>query len=241
MPESKTPPAAFRPTRWSLVTRSLGEGEEARRALDDLCRAYWFPLYAWARRYGSSPADAEDLVQGFFVQVLTRELFATADAGRGKLRTFLLTSFRHHVLDEHRKTVAGRRGGGNVVSFDAAEAEAWYSVEQIEGESAEHLFDRQWALTVLDRALATVERQAGSRGREKEFAVIRPLLVGDAGTSYEAAAVALGVSVNAFRVTLHRVRAQFREALRAEILDTQPDASSVEEEMAYLLQVLRSG
>jgi RNA polymerase sigma-70 factor (ECF subfamily) len=239
MTEPTTPHAAFRPTRWSLVARSLGEGEEARRALDDLCQAYWFPLYAWARRFGSSPTDAEDLVQGFFVQVLTRKLFATADAARGKLRTFLLTSFRHHVLDVQRKTLAERRGGGNVISFDGAEAEAWYEVEQIEGESADHMFDRQWALTVLDHALAAVERQAEARGRAREFAVIRPLLTGDAATVYEEAAAALGLSVNAFRVALHRARAQFREALRAEILETQPDATSVDEEMTYLLQVLR--
>lgn len=233
--------AAFRPTRWSLVARSRGEGEEARRALDDLCQAYWFPLYAWARRFGTSPADAEDLVQGFFVQVLEKKLFASADAARGKLRTFLLTSFRNHVGDEHRRSQTERRGGGRVVSFDAAEAEAWYEVEQVEGESADHMFDRQWALTVLDQALAAVERQAEGRGRGREFAVIRPMLTGDGATSYAEAATALGMTENAFRVALHRARGQFREALRAEILETQPDAASVEEEMGYLLQVLRGG
>jgi DNA-directed RNA polymerase specialized sigma24 family protein len=148
MPE--TTPAAFKPTRWSLVIQSQGQDEKAKRALEELCAAYWFPLYAWSRRCGASPSDAEDYVQGFFVQVLQKQLFAAANPELGKLRTFMLTAFRRHVNDEQRKESRQKRGGGQIVSFDAAEAEAWYEVEQIEGESADHLFDRQWALTVLD-------------------------------------------------------------------------------------------
>ena len=235
-----TTPAAFKPTRWSLVIQSQGQGEQARRALEDLCGAYWFPLYSWSRRLGAAPEDAEDYVQGFFVQVLQKQLFANANPTLGKLRTFMLTAFRRHVHDEQRKESRQKRGGGRVVSFDAAEAEAWYEVEQIEGESADHMYDRQWALTVLDNALARLEQQAASRGKAADFAIMRPFLTGEAKVDeYENAGQSLGMSANAFKVAVHRLRARFREALRAEIAETQPDGGSVDEEMTYLMQVLR--
>jgi len=238
MPE--TTPAAFKPTRWSLVLQSQGQGESAKRALGDLCRAYWFPLYSWSRRLGASQEDAEDYVQGFFVQVLQKQLFAAANPELGKLRTFMLTAFRRHVNDEQRKEGRQKRGGGQIVSFDAAEAEAWYEVEQIEGESADHMFDRQWALTVLDQAMAKLEQQAAAKGKSTEFAVMRPFLTGEADADdYECAGRQLSLSANTFKVAVHRLRSRFREALRSEVAETQPDGGSVDEEMAYLMQVLR--
>ncbi len=238
MPE--TTPAAFKPTRWSLVLQSQGQGEQAKRALEDLCQAYWFPLYSWSRRFGAAPEDAEDYVQGFFVQVLQKQLFAAANPELGKLRTFMLTAFRRHVHDEQRKEGRQKRGGGQIVSFDAAEAEAWYEVEQIEGESADHMFDRQWALTVLDKALAKLEQQAAARGKATDFVVMRPFLTGEADVDdYEKSGRELGLSAKTFKVAVHRLRSRFREALRTEVAETQPDGSSVDEEMGYLMQVLR--
>lgn len=237
MPEAL--PAAFKPTRWSLVLQSQGQGELAARALADLCQAYWFPLYSWSRRFGASPEDAEDYVQGFFVQVLTKQLFAAADPSLGKLRTFMLTAFRRHVHDEQRKEARQKRGGGNIISFDAAEAEAWYEVEQIEGESADHMYDRQWALTLLDQALASVEQHVTARGKAAEFAVMRPFLTGEGGADdYAAAGEKLGMSANTFKVAVHRLRTRFREALRSAVAETQPDGAPVDEEMSYLMQVL---
>lgn len=232
--------ASFKPTRWSLVLQSQGEGEPAQRALEELCQTYWFPLYAWSRRYGAQPVDAEDYVQGFFVQVLNKDLFAAADPAMGKLRTLMLTAFRRHVHDEQRKANRQRRGSGQIVSFDAAEAEAWYEVEQIEGESADHMYDRQWALTVLDNALARLERHAQSRGKAHEFAIMRPFLTGEANADeYQRAATVLSTSANSFKVAVHRLRTRFREALRSEVAETQPEGASADEEMGYLLQVLR--
>ncbi len=229
----------FKPTRWSLVLQSRGEGELASRALAELCRAYWFPLYAWSRRFGVSPEDSEDLVQGFFAEVLEKRLFDRADPTLGKLRTFLLTAFQRHVHDELRRQSRQKRGGGRVVAFNALEAEAWYELEQVEGESADHMFDRQWALTVLDQALAKVEHHMAARGRSNEFAVMRPLLTGESVTAiHENLGKSLGMSANAFKVALHRIRSRFREALREEIADTQPAGCSVDEEMAYLIKVL---
>jgi RNA polymerase sigma-70 factor (ECF subfamily) len=223
------------------VLQSQGQGEQAKRALEDLCQAYWFPLYSWSRRYGAAPEDAEDYVQGFFVQVLHKQLFANADPNLGKLRTFMLTAFRRHVHDEQRKESRQKRGGGQLISFDAAEAEAWYEVEQIEGESADRMFDRQWALTVLDHAIATLEQHATSRGKMHEFTVMRPFLTGEASAlDYEAAAQPLGMNANAFKVAVHRLRTRFRDALRAEIAETQPNGESVDDEMSYLMQVLSS-
>lgn len=239
MSETHASPARFRSTRWSLVQRSQGQGEEAHRALEELCQAYWFPLYAWARRSGSPAADAEDLVQSFFVQVLTKDLFASADSSRGKLRTFLLTAFRRHVKDERAKATAERRGGGRVLSFDATEAESWFESESREGESADHLFDRQWALTVLDQAIGRLEKQAASRNREKEFAAMRPLLTSENNaTDYERVAIELGMKTNTVKVAIHRWRNRFAEALRAEIVETQPDETDPEEELAWLLRAL---
>ena len=237
MPE--TAPAAFKPTRWSLVLQSQGQDERAKRALEELCGAYWFPLYAWSRRFGASPSDAEDYVQGFFVQVIQKQLFAAANPELGKLRTFMLTAFRRHVNDEQRKEGRQKRGGGQVVSFDAAEAEAWYEVEQIEGESADHMFDRQWALTVLDQALAKLEQQAEAKGKKGDFALLRPFLTGEAeAADYEKTGREAGMSANTFKVAVHRLRARFREALRREIAETQPADANVDDEMIYLMQVL---
>jgi len=239
MPETTT--AAFKPTRWSLVIQSQGQGEQAKQALGDLCKAYWFPLYSWSRRFGATPEDAEDYVQGFFVQVLQKQLFAAANPDLGKLRTFMLTAFRRHVNDEQRKEGRQKRGGGQILSFDAAEAEAWYEVEQIKGESADHMFDRQWALTVLDNALAKLEQQAVARGKVVEFVAMRPFLTGEADADdYERVGRELGMSANTFKVAVHRLRSRFREALRSEVAETQPDGGSVDEEMSYLMQVLRA-
>lgn len=219
--------------------QARGQGVEARRAMEDLCGAYWFPLYAWCRRFGLTAADAEDMVQGFFVEVLEKDLFAAADASRGKLRTFLLTALQRHVRDEQGKARAMRRGGGKVVSFDGSEAEAWYAGEQIEGESAEHLFDRQWALTVLDQAVRRLETDAAARGKAEAFAAMRPFLTGEGSAAdYDDAGRPLGMNAGSFKVAVHRLRAKFREALRAEVAEAQPPDAGIDEEIAYLLKVL---
>ena len=216
-----------------------GDGQEAQRALEDLCQAYWFPLFAWCRRYGLTVADAEDAVQGFFVKVMEKRLFDAADASRGKLRTFLLTALQRHVRDERAKALAERRGGGNVVSFDATEAESWYSDASIEGESAERMFDRQWALTVLDNAILQLERQAVARGKVSEFKVMRPFLTEEGqAEDYRKAGELTHQSAGAFKVAVHRLRAKFRIALREQVAETQPEDANVDEEITYLMQVL---
>lgn len=219
--------------------RARGEGESARRALEDLCTIYWFPLYAWCRRRGLAASDAEDMVQGFFLQVLEKRLFEAADADKGKLRTFLLTALQRYVRDEQGKAMAQRRGGGKVVSFDSAEAEQWYIAEQIHGESAEHMYDRQWALTVLDQSIRSLEKEWAARGKSKVFGAMRPFLTDEGSTeAYEKSGQEIGMSAGSFKVAVHRLRSKFRDVLRNEVAETQLDGSEVDQEIGYLMSVL---
>jgi DNA-directed RNA polymerase specialized sigma24 family protein len=234
--------ARFRATRWSLVLQTREGGEKGERALEELCAAYWFPLYAWCRRFGLNAADAEDMVQGFFLKAVEKGLFSSADAERGKLRTFLLTALRRHVKDEQGKSTAARRGGGRVISFDSVAAEEWYAVECVDGESPDHMYDRQWALTLLDQAVGRLESDALRRGKSVVFGAIRPFLSGEGGaTDCESAARATGMSAGAFKVAVHRYRGRFREALRNEVASTQADDVDAEAELGYLMEVLRAG
>ncbi len=233
----------FKSTRWSLVVQSRGEGESARLAMEELCRTYWFPLYACARRSGMSPEQTEDAVQGFFVQVIEKDLFTRADPNLGKLRTFLLTAFRRFLRDEREREQSQRRGGGRVVSFDAAEAEQWYVQERLDGETPEHMFDREWALTILDQAMARLEAECAGTGKGALFQALRPFLTAAEGSAaaYAKAGEALGLNENAVKVAVFRMRGRFRDLLRKEVAETTPlnREEEVDGEMAYLLEVLR--
>jgi len=229
----------FQPTRWSVVLRTRGDGPEARRALEDLCTIYWFPLYTWCRARGHPPADSEDLIQGFFLKAIGKNLFESADESRGKLRTYLLTALQRHIRDEQEKANAARRGGGRVIAIDPAIAEAAYGSAFVAGESPEQAYDRQWALTVLDHAIGTLQRESAARGKSAAFTAMRRFLTdeGDA-ESYTDAAAKLGMSPGAFKVAVHRFRARFRDVLRGVVTDTQPDSSDPNEEIAYLASLL---
>ncbi len=224
-----------------MVLRARGDGPTARRALEDLCGIYWFPLYAWCRSRGYPSHDAEDLIQGFFLKILQNHLFGSAEPSRGKLRTFLLTALQRHIRDEADKASASKRGGGRVISIDPATAEAYYSSSLISGESPEQAYDRQWALTVLDHALGSMEKEAIAHGRHIQFTAMRRFLTeeGDMET-YTAAAAAVGMSPGTFKVAVHRLRGRFRDTLRTVVSDTQPEDSNPEEEIAYLARMLAS-
>ena len=231
----------FQPTRWTLVARSRESGQEGERALGELCQAYWFPLLGWARRSGASAADAEDEVQGFFAQVIEKDLILRADCESGKLRTFLLTAFRRYRRDLDRSSRCEKRGGGRVVSFDAAEAESWYLNEVRDDESADHFYDRQWALTLVERSLAALEEEALAKGRQRQFELLRPFLTTvPADGAYEEVGLKLEKSANAIKTAVMRMRQSFREALRKEVADLQGPEVDVDGEISYLLAVLRA-
>lgn len=240
MSEDSLPDHAFHPTRWTLVVSAKGEGREAEQALGDLCSTYWFPLYAFARRAGWKAEDAEDVVQGFFGQLVEKDVFDRADRSKGRLRTFLLTAFRRHAKDEMQKINATKRGGNvEKVSFDASEAESWYSSEVTEGETADAMFDRQWALTVLDKAIAQMEEHARSRDKLAEFQLMRPFLLEEsAGEDFQRIGAELKISENAAKIQIFRLRTRFRETLRAEVRETQLEGDDEEEELLYLLSQL---
>jgi len=232
---------AFVATRWSLVAQvAKGSEPQAARALQDLCAAYWYPLYAFLRRHGRTPQDAEDLVQGFFAEAIEGDRFARADPARGRFRTFLLASLRNHAAHEAERARAQKRGGGrSIVSIDAAEGERRYSAEK-DSETPEALFDRRWALETLSAALRRTAARArsGAAERADRFEALLPLLWDD-GPPQREVATTLGISETAVKVALHRLRAQVREDLRAEVLETLTDPADVEDELRFLATALR--
>jgi DNA-directed RNA polymerase specialized sigma24 family protein len=232
--------APFPATKWSIVLKSGRGNEKGEQALAELCQAYWLPLYTFARRDGHSPADAEDLVQGFLAKAVIDELFSRADAERGKLRTFLLTAFRRHAKDEQVKANAEKRGGGALVSLDGIEAEHWYAAAgECEGESPESAYDRQWAMTLLERTCERLRSDCESRGKGGEFDALRPFLTTQANAAdYERLGAQLGMKPDTVKVSVHRLRARFGAILREEVRETHGDDSDVDAELRHLIQLL---
>lgn len=231
--------APFPATKWSVVLVSGPGNAKGEAALAELCQAYWLPLYAFARRSGRSPADAEDLVQGFLAKAVVDHLFSRADAQRGKLRTFLLTAFRRYAKDEHAKATAEKRGGGAIVSLDAIEAERWYENGGGGDETPEETYDRQWALTLLERTCERLAADFASRGKADDFAVLRPYLTAVAGAEeYEKIGRQLGMKADTVKVAVHRLRARFGAILREEVRETHEGDHDVDAELRYLIRLL---
>jgi RNA polymerase sigma factor (sigma-70 family) len=239
--------AAFPPTRWSVVlaTRDGGDARAGEKALGELCRIYWQPIYSFARRRGASPADAEDLAQGFFMRLLEEGLFAKADASAGRLRSFLLGAFQRYQREEWRKTMAAKRGGGqSPLSFDADDPEESFQAEDPSAESPERIFERHCARALLEAAMKRLAAEQASIGKDRAFALLRPLLSpsedGDEGGTHEEIATALGLTVEASRAAVYRLRKRFREILRETVADTliQPTPESVDEELMALRAAL---
>ena len=226
---------SFATTRWSLV---LAAGAGGSRALAELCRAYWFPLYAFTRRLGHGPHDAEDFTQGFFADLLARDALAGVAAERGRFRSFLLASLKNFLADQRDRARAQKRGGGApVISFDAVAAEERYALEPAGDGAPELLFDRAWALAVVERALGRVGDEYSDQ--TAVFEALRPLLTGGgAQSSYAEIGTALGLQEGAVKVAVHRLRKRYAQALRAEIAETLLDPSEAEAELRHLLAVL---
>ena len=229
----------FPVTRWTLVNEAVGTGTTSQEALDSLCRDYWYPLYSFARRSGSSAPDAEDLTQGFFILLLEKGWLSDADRAKGKLRTFLLTAFRRFQANEWRKVSAQRRGGGKVVPMSELEGlEARYAHAH-PGLTPEELFDRQWALALLGRVLGSLEREFSDNGKAHEYEILKGVLMAERGElNYPELAEALGTSEGAARVAAHRLRKTFRRRFREVILGTLEDGADLSAEMNFMAKVL---
>lgn len=230
----------FVTTRWSVVLAAGGDSTRAGVALERLCGAYWYPLYAFARRSGQGAQDAEDLVQSFFAACLAGCFLGRAEQARGKFRSYLLVAFKRFAANEWAKARTQRRGGaGKVVALDALTAEERYAVEPADAGSPEKLFERRWALTLLEQVLARLEAEQTAAGNASSFAVLKEFLTdGGRGTSHEEVGRRLGMSAGAVKVAVHRLRKRYRELLEEEIAHTVTSPEEVEEERRHLLAAL---
>jgi RNA polymerase sigma factor (sigma-70 family) len=234
--------AEFATTHWSVVLAAGHAGSgDADKALTELCRIYWYPLYAYARRTGHSPEDAQDLTQGFFEHLLESRLVACADAAKGRFRSFLLQCFRNFTASEHARATRQKRGGGQaILSLDAEGAEARFAREVVDPHSPELLYERKWAHAVLDEAMRQVQREFSDSNREHTFQVLRPHLQGDDHClSYTEVARELSIAEATARVMVYRLRRRYREVLHDVVLRTVSSPAEVEDELRHLLEVVQ--
>jgi RNA polymerase sigma-70 factor (ECF subfamily) len=242
-PASRASAAQFAETQWSLVLAAGrgGDSTRARDALAALCRSYWYPLYAFVRRQGHAPHDAQDLTQDFFARLLEKNWLAGVDRTRGRFRSFLLAAMKHFLANEWDKSKALKRGGGvhNFISLDAESAESRYALEPADNLTADKLYERRWALTLLDRTLARLRDEFVAEGKAKQFDELKFTLTGGRGeTPYAELAAKFGMTEGAVKVMVHRLRQRYREVLRAQIAETVGDAGEVEAELRHLFATL---
>ena len=232
---------AFPMTRWTLITRSQGEtAAEATVAMEELCQRYWYPIYAFIRRKGYDREDAEDLAQGFFQRMLESDSFQRAEESRGRLRTFLLGSLEHFLIDDLRKQSAQKRGGGQtVVSIDEKNADGAYLREPQDGVDPAQLFEKSWARELLARAIGKIREDYEKRGKEDVFDSLQEFIGWqEKDVAYREVALRLGVKEGALRVAIFRLRQRFRDSLNQEIAETVDSPEEVEGELNYLMQVV---
>ena len=227
----------FRQTRWSLVRRAAGfDSPESREALEALCRAYWFPIYAFIRRQGNSPHDAQDLTQEFFARLLAARSIAQADPKLGKFRTFLLGALKHFLTDAQRKAEAAKRGGRvEIVSFEQAQAEEQYQLESLDERTPDKLFDQRWTVVLLEAAAARLREEFRAGGKAQQFEVLKTFLSTEGDeAAYALAGVELNRPPKTVAVAVHRIRRRFRHLVRSAIADTVSTPDEVEEEYRSL-------
>jgi len=233
--------AWFGTTHWSVVLSARDKASpQSEVALEQLCRAYWCPLYAYVRRRGHSPHDAEDLTQEFLSRLVHKDYLDAVHQERGRFRTFLMMAIRRHLSDAWDRARAQKRGGGSRdLSLDATAAEQKYLAEAVEEVTPETLYERHWALTLLDRTMRRLRREYVAAGKAGAFDELRVFLTEIKGTiSHAEAARRLGLSEGAVRVAVHRLRKRFRELFREEIAQTVGSPDDIDGEIRYLLGTL---
>ena len=231
----------FTATHWSVVLAARdGTSMQAARALEKLCRTYWYPLYAYVRRKGSSAHDAQDLTQGFFAHLLQRSFLENVGPQKGKFRSFLLAALNHFLSDEWDKSRAAKRGGGQTfISLDDDNAEELYLSEPDSAITAEKIFEQRWALTLLAQALARLRHEFTAAGKTREFDQLKVFLsTPTSDGAYDAVAVDLEMPAATAAVKVHRLRQRYGELIRAEIADTVASPADIDEEMAHLFDAV---
>ncbi len=215
------------------------ESPQVAEALEKLCRPYWYPLYAYVRRSGHSPEDAQDLTQAFFACLLARDSLAQVGPHKGKFRSFLLASLRHFLSDQRSMAHATKRGGGaRVLSLDAMEAEGRYRLEAAERLDAEKIYERRWAMTLLEQALQRLREESAAAGKTVLFERLRTLVAGESDVTCAQVAAELGLTESAVKSTLHRLRQRYCALVREEIAHTLADPADIEAEVRYLITVV---
>ncbi|MBL9146648.1 MAG: sigma-70 family RNA polymerase sigma factor [Verrucomicrobiaceae bacterium] len=229
---------AFPATRWSLLALAKDDAG-AEQAIGDLCRAYWKPVYGELRRRGYSSADAQDLTQDFFARLLRRQSFGRADQSRGRFRSFLLAALDHLIADHWRDRNAQKRGAGEMpLSLNTDEGETWFREVASPSLSPGEAFDQNWALILMDRALASLREEYTASGRSDVFKALEPYLTADSGEDgYASVCGPIGLTPQAFAVAVHRLRRRFRHGVRAQVEMTVADPSEVDAEMKHLFGV----
>lgn len=234
--------ARFATTQWSQVLAARdGSESEMHEALESLCQAYWYPIYAYVRRRGHEPDEAADLTQGFFAQVLDKRLLDSVDQEKGSFRAFLVASLRNYLSHERDKAQALKRGGGiSNLSLDTAIAEGRYRREPVETSTPESIFERRWALTLMERAMGRLEDESKHDGGD-HFERLRPYLTGSRpSVPYQELAGELGKTEGAIKTSVYRLRQRYGHLLREEVAATLADPSRVDEELRHLLAALQA-
>jgi RNA polymerase sigma-70 factor (ECF subfamily) len=228
----------FATTRWSIVLATKGDASEARNALSKLCNAYWYPLYAYVRRQGLGAHDAQDLTQEFFVCLLEKDWLGAVERERGRFRSWLLASMKHFLGNEWDKRHAQKRGGGAAIfSIDEISAESRWRHEPADPQTAEKLYDRQWALLLLERVLRRLRQEMTVVGKGTTFDILKFSLTGEK-CAYTEVAARLGMTGGAVKVAIHRLRERYRALIRAEIADTVMTSGEVDEELRHLFAAM---
>ena len=232
--------AIFATTHWSVVL-AAGQSTDAQasEALEQLCRTYWYPLYAYVRREGSSAVDAQDLTQEFFARLLEKHYLAQVAPQKGKFRSFLLAALRHFLSDQRDRARAVKRGGGaDCLSLDAQTAEARYRLEPVDRMDAEKIYERRWAMTLLEQALTRLRDEHIAAGKTELFERLKDFVAGESDISCGEAAIQLGLTESAVKSALHRLRQRYRELVREEIAHTVADPAEIDAELRYLIAVM---
>jgi RNA polymerase sigma factor (sigma-70 family) len=231
----------FTTTHWSVVLQAgHGDSSQAAAALEQLCRTYWYPLYVYARRRGHGHEDAEDLIQGFFLQLLQHRSFADVSPNKGQFRSFLLAGLKYYLADSWDKAQAEKRGGGlPTLMCDMSGAELRYAKESCDDLRPDKIYERQWAVTLLGQVLARLERHYDETGRGELFVKLKSFLVeGGRGRPYAEVGAELGLSEEAVKKAVQRLRQRYGALFREEIAQTLANPAEVDEELRYLNAIM---
>jgi RNA polymerase sigma factor (sigma-70 family) len=232
--------ARFATTRWSVVLAAgHGSGTRSRDALARLCETYWYPLYSFTRRWGHDADQAQDLTQEFFTRLIEKHDLVRVDPARGRFRSFLLAALKHFLLNDRDREHAAKRNHGQApMALEFETAEGRFRLEPADRETPERAFERQWALTVLDRTLQRLRAEHDKAGKSRSFEHLKGALTGEKSASYVDLATEMKMTEGAVKVAVHRMRRRFGELLREEIAETVADPAEVDDEIRYLFSVL---